>query len=74
VLPLIQQNDKDMATQIETLKKMQEIEMEAGFPNGELYNELQDRISIIEIESDKKRRFTTNNNLDFADKSNPIHY
>ena len=57
---------------IETLKKMQAIEMEAGFPNGELYNELQDRISIIEI--DKKRKFTTNNNLDFADKANPIHY
>ena len=57
---------------IETLKKMQAIEMEAGFPNGELYNELEYRISIIEI--DKKRKFTTNNNLDFFDKANPIHY
>jgi len=36
---------------------MQAIELEAGFPNGELYNELEDKINAIEAEAEKKRRF-----------------
>jgi hypothetical protein len=45
-----------MKTQIETLRKMQVIELEAGFPNGELYNELEDKINAIEAKADKERR------------------
>ncbi len=45
-----------MKTQTETLRKMQAIELEAGFPNGELYNELEDKINAIEIKADKERR------------------
>ena len=46
-----------MKKQIETLRQMQVIELEAGFPNGELYNELEDKINAIEIKSDRERRF-----------------
>ena len=65
-----------MEKQIETLRKMQAIELEAGFPNGELYNELEDKINAIEAEADRERRFgkSEKNGFDFADKSNPIHY
>ena len=45
-----------MTKQIETLRKMQAIELEAGFPNGKLYNDLQDKINAIEIKADKERR------------------
>ena len=45
-----------MKTQTETLRKMQAIELEAGFPNGELYNELEDKINTIEIKADRERR------------------
>ncbi len=65
-----------MTNQIETLRKMQVIELEAGFPNGELYNEIEDKISSIEMQADKSRRFgkSNENKFYFADKSNPIHY
>jgi len=64
-----------MTTQIETLKKMQAIEMEAGFPNGELYNELEDRITSIEMDTERKRRGSIEMyGLHSCDKSNPIHY
>ena len=45
-----------MTKQIETLRKMQAIELNAGFPNGEFYNELEDKINAIEIKADKERR------------------
>ena len=44
-----------MKKQIEILRQMQVIELEAGFPNGELYNELEDKITIIKI-NDKKAK------------------
>jgi hypothetical protein len=45
-----------MKKQIETLKKMQVIELEAGFPNGELYNELEDKIWAIKAQAEIERR------------------
>lgn len=65
-----------MKNQIETLRKMQVIELEAGFPNGDLYNELEDKINIIEATADRKRRFgkAHKNGFEFSDKSNSIHY
>ena len=65
-----------MTNQIETLEKMQIIELEAGFPNGDLYNELEDKINMIKTKADQSRRFgkSNKNGLNFADKSNSIHY
>ena len=66
-----------MTTQIETLQAMQTLESEAGFPNEGLWNELEDRIIVIEKEADKVRRFgksTSSKNLEFGDKSSKIHY
>jgi len=50
------QTNKDMTIQIETLRKMQALELEAGFPNGELYNELEDKINDIEVQAERERR------------------
>lgn len=66
-----------MKNQIEILKQMQEIELASGFLNGDLYNELQDRINSIEIKFDINRKIQNNissKGLDFCDKSNSVHY
>lgn len=65
-----------MNAQIETLRKMQEIEMEAGFPNGELYNELEDRISLILIKKEQKRKASNAiiNHSNEEGLSHPMHY
>jgi hypothetical protein len=47
---------RNTETQIDTIKKMQVIELEAGFPNGDLYNDLQDMVNAIETKADQERR------------------
>ena len=41
---------KDMKTVIDILKEAQKQELESGFPNGNLWNDLEDQINIILIE------------------------
>jgi hypothetical protein len=44
-----------MTKQIEILKALQVKEELAGFPNGELYNDLQDQIMSLELSSLKAK-------------------
>jgi hypothetical protein len=44
-----------MTTLIETLKNAQQVEMENGFQNGNLWNDLEDLINKIEKEEKEKK-------------------